>query len=756
MTFTTRKRLPFREIPGKSSTSFICDIGDIRIITNDIDLLNGGEMLERNPLSGAVVSYKYSINLPANVILTAASDNSYVMSAAPLSVFQIWVLVSDVIGSEGVIEAVVPSDVRDMVHRIFEYQTVRDGKVETIDGALVVDTFLGEIPTSYSTSFFHTFTTPKGVIVSDSTTLVYGDPGTTQESTDASDLTGILPVHTLPDLAIVDTHVVDSEATQLALTVQKGDVAVRTDLSKTFINRTGANTAMSDWQLIVTPADSVQTVNGKIGNVVLVSADIAETTNLYHTETRVTNNANVAANTVARHTHTNKIVLDATTAAFTTEHVDAIAANTAKVGLSTDQVDDVVANTVARHTHVNKTVLDNTTVAFTDEHVDTIAANTAKVGITQQQADAIVANTAKVGITVQQADAIVANTAKVGITQQQADAIVANTSTSHVHANRLVLDGTTAPFTVEQADAIVANTTKVGITQQQADAIVANTTKVGITQQQADAIVANTTKVGITQQQADAIVANTTKVGITQQQADAIVANTAKVGITQQQADAIVANTAKVGITVQQADAIVANTAKVGITVQQADEIVVNASARHIHVNHTILDATTEAFTVEYASAIVANIAKETNVTTDLSYTAAATEGTVVSSDGTDATIPAATQTLAGLLSATDKTKLDNTIIDSVYELTDSILNSSRGSIQKKQLTGPTTFVSELVSSQSIVLIISGGDVHPVVWPNVTWVTHHGNYAPILTADFVVVLWQVNELLYGVQIGWYD
>ena len=252
------------------------------------------------------------------------------------------------------------------------------------------------------------------------------------------------------------------------------------------------------------------------------------------------------------------------------------------------------------------------------------------------------------------------------------------------------------------------------------------------------------------------VILDATTAAFTVEQADAIVANTTKVGITQQQADAIVANTTKVGITQQQADAIVANTAKVGITVQQADEIVVNASARHIHVNHTILDATTEAFTVEYASAIVANIAKETNVTTDLSYTAAATEGTVVSSDGTDATIPAATQTLAGLLSATDKTKLDNTIIDSVYELTDSILNSSRGSIQKKQLTGPTTFVSELVSSQSIVLIISGGDVHPVVWPNVTWVTHHGNYAPILTADFVVVLWQVNELLYGVQIGWYD
>ena len=47
------------------------------------------------------------------------------------------------------------------------------------------------------------------------------------------------------------------------------------------------------------------------------------------------------------------------------------------------------------------------------------------------------------------------------------------------------------------------------------------------------------------------------------------------------------------------------------------------------------------------------------NVTTDLGYTTAATTGTVTSSDGTDATIPAATTTLAGLLTGADKTKLD-------------------------------------------------------------------------------------------------
>ena len=57
-----------------------------------------------------------------------------------------------------------------------------------------------------------------------------------------------------------------------------------------------------------------------------------------------------------------------------------------------------------------------------------IAANTAKTGITSGQASAITANTAKTGITTAQANAITANTAKTGITSGQASAITANTA----------------------------------------------------------------------------------------------------------------------------------------------------------------------------------------------------------------------------------------------------------------------------------------------------------------------------------------
>ena len=55
-----------------------------------------------------------------------------------------------------------------------------------------------------------------------------------------------------------------------------------------------------------------------------------------------------------------------------------------------------------------------------------------------------------------------------------------------------------------------------------------------------------------------------------------------------------------------------------------------------------------------------ANNAKVSNVTTNLSVTTTATTNTVVSSDGTDAILSSATPSLAGLSSASDKSKLDN------------------------------------------------------------------------------------------------
>lgn len=61
----------------------------------------------------------------------------------------------------------------------------------------------------------------------------------------------------------------------------------------------------------------------------------------------------------------------------------------------------------------------NTGFDKTNEHINKMATNDAKVGITTSQANAIVANTAKTGITSQQATDITTNNAKVGITTKQ-------------------------------------------------------------------------------------------------------------------------------------------------------------------------------------------------------------------------------------------------------------------------------------------------------------------------------------------------
>ncbi len=78
----------------------------------------------------------------------------------------------------------------------------------------------------------------------------------------------------LPTMILGNTYVVADETAQLALTVTQGDVAVRTDESKTYINNSGSNSSMGDWTELISPDGEVQSVNAEIGTVVLDLADI--------------------------------------------------------------------------------------------------------------------------------------------------------------------------------------------------------------------------------------------------------------------------------------------------------------------------------------------------------------------------------------------------------------------------------------------------------------------------------------------------
>jgi len=81
------------------------------------------------------------------------------------------------------------------------------------------------------------------------------------------DSSGKVPAAQLPDIAISDTSVVASQAAMLALTAQVGDIAVRTDVNKTFILKTAGASTLANWQELLTPTDAVTSVDGQTGVV---------------------------------------------------------------------------------------------------------------------------------------------------------------------------------------------------------------------------------------------------------------------------------------------------------------------------------------------------------------------------------------------------------------------------------------------------------------------------------------------------------
>lgn len=85
-----------------------------------------------------------------------------------------------------------------------------------------------------------------------------------------------IPSAQLPAIAITDTFVVASEAAMIALSsAEKGDVAVRTDLNKSFILTADPYSTLANWQELLTPTDAVLSVNGQTGAVSLSASDVS-------------------------------------------------------------------------------------------------------------------------------------------------------------------------------------------------------------------------------------------------------------------------------------------------------------------------------------------------------------------------------------------------------------------------------------------------------------------------------------------------
>lgn len=128
--------------------------------------------------------------------------------------------------------------------------------------------------------------------ISDAGTAAGKNVGTAAGNVPVLGSDGKLDESLLPAIAITETFVVDSQAAMLALSAQRGDVAVRTDENKSYILNADDPTVLANWVWLCTPDCKVLSVNSKTGAVVLTTSDIAEGANLYFTEARATANFN--------------------------------------------------------------------------------------------------------------------------------------------------------------------------------------------------------------------------------------------------------------------------------------------------------------------------------------------------------------------------------------------------------------------------------------------------------------------------------
>ncbi len=301
------------------------------------------------------------------------------------------------------------------------------------------------------------------------------------------------------------------------------------------------------------PSGAVDSVNGQTGVVVLTTTNINEGTNLYFTDARVEANSAVALNTAK--------------VGITPTQANEIAANTLKVGITTQQSTDITNNNAKiSFDSASSTKLNGIEAGAQVNTVNSVNSLTGAVSLGLLELDDVGSDGSNGQVlTTNGSGSFTFTTVAAG---GAVDSVNGQTGTVVLDTNNINEGTTNLYYTdarVSANSSVSANTAKVGITSQQATDITNNNAKVGITTSQANEIAANTLKVGITPTQASDITTNNSKVGITTQQASDITTNNAKVGITTAQANEIAANTLKVGITTQQASDITTNNSKVSM-----------------------------------------------------------------------------------------------------------------------------------------------------------------------------------------------
>lgn len=133
-------------------------------------------------------------------------------------------------------------------------------------------------------------TTAKQEVVNSLGSAASKDVGTAAGNVPVLDSNGKLVETVIPAVAITETYVVNSQSAMLALNAQVGDVAIRTDVSKSFILQSLPASTAANWKELLTPDCKVISVNGKQGAVVLTGDDITSIFKQASSRTNVSSN----------------------------------------------------------------------------------------------------------------------------------------------------------------------------------------------------------------------------------------------------------------------------------------------------------------------------------------------------------------------------------------------------------------------------------------------------------------------------------
>lgn len=85
---------------------------------------------------------------------------------------------------------------------------------------------------------------------------------------------GVIPTSQIPAYAVTDVFTAANQVAMLALTAQRGDMAIRTDTGHRFVLSTEPASTLGNWVDLGAATDAVSSVNGQTGVVVLGKTDV--------------------------------------------------------------------------------------------------------------------------------------------------------------------------------------------------------------------------------------------------------------------------------------------------------------------------------------------------------------------------------------------------------------------------------------------------------------------------------------------------